>query len=504
MLDLIFWLFVVGVFIHAAWQMWTLVWLPRQAQDLFQRGQRIPAIKLLEKVIATRSLGSGELKSLLRYQLAWFHMADGRYDEAAAQVQMALARRLKPPVEASMRQRLAECLEGMGDGEGAAEERRKAEQCLTRGRRGWDWYSNRAEALDTERKYEEAREAYGEALKRAPGWIPGVRPQIRLRLALACYNAGRPEEALRWAEEEIAGKADPQFRMIAHGIAGVACVALGRLDDAELHRQTALELAERAENSNLAGEYLAQLADVQMKRGKLVEALQTCEKAAGMSLAARRQARVVEAECLAIWGRFDQARDTYEQVLRTQPYPEPSLERRFRAVVAAFGQVPLEIEAGQLRAALQYLEESAEESSREVKLGFGHDSVRTRVLAMLGQEEEVRQMIPQLEERAAQLASDGESQRGYRSSLAHTYFALGDFVRSRAEWEAYLALQPDPVYQPTGLYHLGECLLRLNDVEGAKGCFRQAVEINIDTHYARKARQRLEETGKWVREEMGK
>jgi tetratricopeptide (TPR) repeat protein len=473
-------------------EMWSFVWLPRRAHQLFRRGERLQAVRLMERCLSRRSWGPGELKSPLRYQLAWFHMTEGRYDEAAQQLRTALKQRLKPALEASFRERLAECLDGRGDHEAAATERQQVAKLLSRMRKGWEWHSARGQLLENEKKFAEACEAYEQSLKTAPAWPADVRSALRVRLGLASYNAGRPAAAIRWAEEEIRENRTSQYLMVAHSVAGLGNGVLGNLEEAERRRQAACEVAMAIGGNELAGQYLAHLAGVQLKRGKLVEAIATCERASAMSLSARRSARVTEAECLRAWGRFDQARVALEQALRTQAYAQPARERQHQAVVA-LGQAQVEIEAGRPENALPYLEAGAAELEPDRRLGLWHALVTAEALALLRRREESLALLSACEARLEELAGDPDAKRSYRSAAGAVYSALGDFSRSRDEWEGYLALRPDPLDQPRGFYHLGECHLRLGDGEAAKAAFHQALEAKVDTHWARKARKRLEE-----------
>jgi len=71
------------------------------------------------------------------------------------------------------------------------------------------------------------------------------------------------------------------------------------------------------------------------------------------------------------------------------------------------------------------------------------------------------------------------------------YFVLEEFARSRECWERYLTLSPDPVFLPMAYWYLGECALRLGEIESARQAFQQAALPDIPTRYSVSAQQWL-------------
>ena len=126
-------------------------------------------------------------------------------------------------------------------------------------------------------------------------------------LVLACFNAGRPVDSLKWAKESIASGARGRHLRTAHRMAGVACGNLGRLDESEDHIRRAYDVAAAEADTGEMGQILGALADVQRKRGKLVEANEACQKAAAVDPGAVRMALAVQSQILSEWGRFDDA-----------------------------------------------------------------------------------------------------------------------------------------------------------------------------------------------------
>jgi tetratricopeptide (TPR) repeat protein len=69
--------------------------------------------------------------------------------------------------------------------------------------------------------------------------------------------------------------------------------------------------------------------------------------------------------------------------------------------------------------------------------------------------------------------------------------ARGDHEAGIDCWTRYLALCPDPVYQPTARYQRGECHRQLGRLSEARDEYEAAVAMNFDTHFTGLARRRL-------------
>ncbi|MCS6862770.1 MAG: tetratricopeptide repeat protein [Abditibacteriales bacterium] len=473
-------------------ELWLLLLLPVAARVAMLGGDRARARRILERVVAAPSLWGERGKLEVRFRLAWLYLEEKRFADAIEQCRAILQRRLKPAVEANVRRRLADCLEAAGKVEEAHAERRQAAGLVAAAPDDAEKFLSQAQMLEEQGQHAAACEAYERGLALIPRWNDAARKTMMVKLALCAYHAGRPDAALRWAEEAIALKPDPMMLMLAHSAAGLAYSTQGNLEAAENHRQQAFQLATALGNQDQAAHFLVQLADVQMKRGKLVQAVQACEQAAGLSLKVRRQARMLQAECLRLWGRLAEARETLEQASRAPGLPVPSAERRAQAVIAL--QLALiAAEENQPQTAFGYLKQATAELQKDEKLSLVHEATAAWILALLNRREEVEQKIAHIEARLPQFVHDRVTQGLCYGLLGQATFDLQDFERSQGYWERYLALQPDPVVEPIGWYHLGECRRHVGDRETAKAKFQQAVNLGIDTHHTRLAQQRLEE-----------
>lgn len=479
----------------AAWALLearTHVWLPAQAQVYSGRGEREKVRETLEEIVRTPSLIRGGAKPGALFQLAWLAIEEGRLEEAAQRCERALELPARPGFRALVRQRLADTLETLGRTEQAEEQRRLAAREAAEAPPDAATHLARGRELAQSEKAPEAIAEYEAALGLIPDWNQQHRAEVLVWLALACYQAGRPEQTVERAEQAIALNPGVEVLMTAHSVAGVGCSTLRRLDAAEEHRQKAYDLAVETGNEDRAGNYLASLAAIQRARGLLVEAMQTADRAATTSFKARRQARLVEADCLWAMGRFDAARTCLEQARKAKPHPQVKEERRSQATLA-LAQGLMEADAGNAEAALRWLQEGAEALRSSPMLCLWHDAGMVHVLALLGREVEARALIAGLEARTASFASDPATLERCWAGMGRALLVLGDAAAARTQWLRVLATPPDPVDRPMGYYFLGESELALGNPAAAYHAYRSAASLGIETRYARLARQRLKE-----------
>lgn len=492
MSHLLWWMLAAALIAVVALELRTHMWLPALAQVLRGQGEREKARSLLEQVIRAPSLFRGGSKPDAHFQIAWLEMEQGRFAEAAEQCRAIFRLPIKPGFASLVHQRLADCLEALGEPDEAARERETAAQELEMAPADAGVHTARARDLVRAGRAAEACEHYEAALAAMPRWNSAGRAEVLVWLALAQYQAGRPEEVSRRAEEAIALNPGPELLMTAHSVASLGYSGRRLLDEAEAHRQTAFQLAEEAGNEDRAANYLASLAGVQRARGKLVEAMQSADKSAAMSFKARRQARLVEAECLWAMGRYDAARTCLEQARNAKPYPQPSEERRSQATLRLAGGM-LELDAGEPARALHFLQEAAEELRADPKLALWHDAAMAPVLAALGRAEEARALVAGIEARSPAFAHDTATQERCWAGVGRTLLALDDPAGARSAWLRFLAGPPEPVDRPEGYYFMGECERRLENGEAAWQAYRSAGNLGIETSYARRARKRLQE-----------
>lgn len=470
-------------------EFYCFAWLPARAHVAFARGRRAEARALMERVAGTWSVFGRKAKLETRFRLSWMYLADGDAARAADQCREILSIRLRPAAEANIHRRLADCLEAGGHQEEAAAERERAIAIVATGGDDTLTAISRAGLLEQQRQYAEAVLAYEQALEKVPASLTRQRAELKVRLALACYQAGRAEDAVRYAREALAEGPGTTMLMIAHGTAGLGLAALGRPGEAQAHREQALDIALRLGNKGAAAQYLVQLAASHLAAGELVRASQQAERAAGLSLESRRPARLLQAECLRAWGRWDEARDTMLQAREAPGPPVPSDARRSAAIID-LGLALVEIEAGRCGAALARVENARESFGADARLVLWSDALRTLALAVHGRHDEARALMDGVLLRLPDLKDDRPTQLTVIGALARAALEIGQMERSRELWREWLAESPDPVWRPQGLYCLGLVEEGLGNTLAAQHLYTEAA-AGVDTYYAARARERL-------------
>jgi tetratricopeptide (TPR) repeat protein len=492
---------VVIVVIVIAHRLYFVV-LPQRAIRKYHRSDPERLRRYLERVVATPSLLGSVQKLAVRGALVGIYLPQGRHAEAAEHCRAELASLMSvtnrrrgadfPALEADIRRRLADCLDALGQTDEAEEERRRAEACVDRAPDDPLRHLTRGTLLEREHRYAEACDAFEKALSFTPASNRPVRIECMVHLLLACFNAGRPVECLRWANEAIAEGADGRHLRAAHRMAGVACGNLGRLEDSEEHCRLAYDVAAAEGATAEMAEILASLADIQRKRGKLVEANQACVKAAAVDLKALRMSLAVQSQILREWGRFDEALVMLRRHDEAGGVVIPALRRRLRAA-CALDMSRIEAECGRGEDARVHIEEALSVLGNDAKLGLKCDAASSWVLAARGLADDSRQVADHVEDRLPDFEHDPSTCRAALYDLGMAACARGDHEAGDDCWTRYLGLHPDPVYQPTALYFRGECRRLQGKTSDAKADFRAAVAMHFNTHYTGLARRRLGE-----------
>jgi tetratricopeptide (TPR) repeat protein len=489
---------VVIVIIAVAHHFYFVV-LPQRAIKKYERSDKERLRRYLERVVATPSLIGPTVKLIARGQLVAIYLTQGRHAEAAAHCRGSLAalgksRRVvdAPALEADIRRRLADCLEALGERDEAEAERERAEACVSRAPDDALRHLTRGTLLEREHRYDEACAAFEQALSLTPVSNRPVRVECLIHLVLACYNAGRPTECLRWADEAIAVGADGRHLRSAHRMAAVACGNLGRLDESEEHCRKAYSVAVELGEKKEIGEILGSLADIQRKRGKLTDAYQATVKAAEVDPKAIRMALAVQSQILREWGRYDEAIAVLRRHEQAAGVVIPALERRLRAV-CALDMSRIEAECGRVDDAWVHIQQALSELSNDAKLGLKCEGAKAWVLAARGLADDSRRVAAEAESRLSAFEQDPSTCRGVLYDLGMAACARGDHAAGEECWSRYLEFSPDPVYQPTALYFRGECHRQRGDKAKAKADFDAAIGMHMDTHYSGLARRRLGE-----------
>lgn len=452
------------------------------------------------------------------YYLLWFflpqsqgvkHFQAKRYEEAAAAFQTVLSRRPPGGIDADTRRRLADTLDVLGRTEEAAQERERAEASAARNPKDAMALQAQGDLLKRKHQYNEACEAYFQALTKMPAIDGAGRALVMAKLATAHYEASRPAQTIQWAQASLASRPDLGTRRSMERMCGVGYSTQGDLESAEAHYREALRLSEQRKKAKEIAEDLSSLAGIQKKRGQFEEAIVACRKARQVFAEPSRVSFATEAEALRDMGRFDEARAVMAQRRQAPGFDEPHIERRMQAL-NALGSAWIEARADQPDAALAFLEqarpafEAKAVSSKtwppapqkgDDKLLLWCDAVQVLALAQRGDTEAARRLHADVLRRLPLFHQDRASQTTVSAHLGKASFVLNNLSEAKTLFQQYHDCPPDPGSRPSALYWLGETHLRLGETDTARDFFRQAVAPGIDSLDARRAQGRLNELG---------
>jgi tetratricopeptide (TPR) repeat protein len=450
-------------------------------------------VAALEEGLARFHLHDVNTTSVARYRLMELYKVRKRYEEAIAQGRLILkSSGLKPEFETEVGLEIAVCLDFLGRDQEAEAERMAAEDSLDEDPEdALGWYV-RGKTLGSQHRYIEAAAAYEQALECDSPVNPAWRDDLLIRLMLATFNAGRPEETMTWAGRalELGGSESRQYQ--AHRMAGAACSNLGRREEAEHHRRRACEMAEEGGDPEKISDCLASLADLHRLRGDLDRAESLCLEAESRRPDSARAAASTYAMVLRDRGRLDEALARMEHASRVGVLSLASSERRVQAVLKAW-MATCRAELGRLAEAWDDLREAVTNLAHDPKLGLVCEAARIRLLAHQGQREETIRLAEALLTDLGDRTLDPSTQLECLDLVGRALVALGEYERGRACWERFLAIVHPPIAGPTGHYFLGECRWHLGDEPGALDAFRRATAPGIDSHPARLAAQRSRE-----------
>ncbi len=457
---------------------------------LTRRRVRSPRLRrYLEWVVATPSLLGGAIKVQARLDLMRLAQQERRYEQAADQGFAILGYTLVPtPTKAEVRRGLAEALEMLGRHDEAREQRRQAEADLQGSTQDASWYLTRGRQLEAQRDHAGACRAFEEGLAIAPAGPNDARGLLTAQLATALYMAGRVEESAQRAEEALGVLKGTDLLYLMHRQAAASYATLHRLEESEVHRHHAVALAEKSGDNAKIADSLADLAELQRKRGQLREALAACDRASAIQNT--RHIETIRYEIFRSWGNFDEAFAANMRATRTDPNPTLRAEQMMQGIYA-YGRAWLRMDQGQLDEVPALLEAARAGVRGDAKLTLWCDTANVRFEALRGHRDEALQGLDQFEPRLAEYAQDPNTRAVILSNLGRAALALGVYDRALHFWEQYLALPPTPVDKPIAYYHLGEALRGLGNESAARTRYREAVDTGLDTHYVRLAQSRL-------------
>jgi len=450
-------------------------------------------IDRLEKELATNAPQSLTTTAIARFRLMQLYKVRKQYAMAIEHGRTIIKfRGLTHASESKVHLELAICLDFLGQGADAEAHRRAADDCLDNRPEDALGWMVQGELYDKQKRFAEAAGAYERALDSYPSEDKAVHDQLLVRLTLSTFNAGRPDESIKWAQRAIAGPVRPELLYTAHRMAGVAASNLARLDESHYHRQRTYELALDGGDSKKISDCLASLADIRRLRGDLDQAWSLCQQAETLSPESSRQAVLVQAMILRARGRSGEAAQRMEQALSGGALASVYHERRSQAFLKIWLAV-FKAEADRLDEAWPDLRHAIAELGDDPILGLICEAASVRLLAHQGERDEVLRRAEELLSRIDALLPDLNTRRDVLDLLARALFQVGDYERSERCWERFLAATPHPIGEPPAYYYIGECRWHRNDPAGALDAFRRATAPGIDAHFAHLAERRARE-----------
>jgi len=436
-------------------------------------------------------------------------MREKHYPDAEAHFRRLLTKRLPPGVEADTRRRLANTLDVLGKPQEAASEREQIEAIAARHPKDARAQQAWGDLLKRKHQYDAACEAYIHALAGTHHFNKPERATIMAKLVHANFDAGRPEETVRWATCSLASLPNPDIRRSMERMSGLGYSGLGEIEKAERHYQNALRLSEADGNPKEIAEDLGILANIHYLRGQFDEAIAACREARQVFDAPSRVSYTIEAECLRDLGRFDDARAVLTQKHLVAGLDQPLLEQRVQSA-GALCAASIEIRADQPNTALVLIEQARKGFAAKQDVGdpwppapqkgddkmlLWCDATRAIALAQRGDSNASRALHESVLNRLSGFLEDRNTVSGVYSSLGRAAFIRGDLAESQTLFRQCLDCLPYPVSRPSAYYWLGETYLRLAETDAAREAFRQAVAPGIDSLDARRAQARLNEMG---------
>jgi tetratricopeptide (TPR) repeat protein len=235
---------------------------------------------------------------------------------------------------------------------------------------------------------------------------------------------------------------------------------------------------------------VGELAEIKAKRGRIAEALALVEANVPVGEPLPMMFAPVRHMCLMAQGRFDEARQTLEE-MRTGIRFVPHLARRLEAAIF-MDMARSEAEAERGAAAWPILQRAEAELTKEPRLGVRFVAAQAWLLAIRGEHEPARAKARAAEQTLMHYMDDKETVRVVSCDLGRTAFVLGDYQQAIAMWQRYLEAQPAPLSMPMAYFAQGRSHEALSDQETARQTYQSALDTGIETHYTQQARERLQ------------
>lgn len=322
-------------------------------------------------------------------------------------------------------------------------------------------------------------------------WTPAdalnAHCEILNQLALARYQCDDGAGALEAAQQAIEN-GDARFvtPQLAHGLAAAAWLDLGRLDEAQFHREREWELALQSGEPSRLAEARVHLAELDYRRGNLEKAVGELKAVLENPAGAERIAWANLFGCHFALGELEAARESLER-FKTGAWPNAQAEV-FAKACANLDRAWLELELGDPKLSWDLARNSVPLLQSHPRIGPRSQATQAWIYAVHEREDAARQIIAELE--TTEFASVA-TRKSVWSNLALAFRALGEPENARQNWLEYLELAPDPLQLPRAYFYLGELCEELDDLSAARQWREKAVETGIETFLTQKAREKL-------------
>lgn len=454
-------------------------------------------IRYLERVLATPSLlflSKIKARDLLIAQ----YIFERDYSKGAATCRRALEllEELEGAqyrmLEAHTRQQLANCLDGEEKFDEANKERKRASKLLENEPGAALRSMTRGKMLTEKMQFDEAYREFEEALRLTPVQNKEERLSCFNSLMTGALNLGKPELCLGWAERMIAEGATRYFLLSAHRMGGAACERLGRIDESEAHFRKAYEFAASENDVMMMSEFQSKQAQCLLLRGRLPEALELSIKAAETDPKGCRIANQIQGWVHLELGKPEVALACLEESKKVGRHVVVAIETQVVAV-ASLAMARVATECGRTDEAWDLIDEAKSALSSDTQFGLICDGVLSRVLAARGDAHASREISGRVADQLETFASDPMVQQAVCADLGMAAYIRGDYEDGVKHLGQFLALKPPPIYELKGYYRRGECYRLMGMVNEARRDYRAAIELGIDSHAARLAKQQYRE-----------
>jgi hypothetical protein len=243
---------VLGIFLLIGFAPLYLPLLPQSLESVLLKLPEHPdeQIAVLERVVARPVLFRSGPKRAVRIKLMQLYKDRNRFNDSVKLGREILAQfSMSRSLESLIRLELSICLNRLGrDSEAQVQKRIVSERLDVPPVDALGWFVQ-GRFFDERHCYDQAIVAYETILRMPLFERKALQRETGLRLTVACVRAGRPQEAIRWAELALRHEVSSSGQYLLHQLAANAHATLGLADQVEHHKRRADELKRAADET---------------------------------------------------------------------------------------------------------------------------------------------------------------------------------------------------------------------------------------------------------------